>query len=243
MPPSLTQHSDDVWNLHEFVDVANALLPAYLPKDASGRTADDVNPRLVRHYATLGLLPEPLKEGREARYRLVHLLHLLVVRKLLADGFSSSAIRQVIEGRSGDDLQQLLDGAVRVELVPEGAATADPRRAFLRDLRQKAGLDPADADVTMNEWRRDPSPSRSEPMGAEPARSEPARSEPARSLRSAASSVFKEVPWTRVEMLDGLELHVREDFKLPVNRLGDDQIAQLVKVVLLHLEQTRKGRS
>lgn len=227
MPPSLTHHIDDVWNLQEFVDVANALLPAYLPKDASGRTADEVNPRLVRHYATLGLLPEPLKEGREARYRLVHLLHLLAVRKLLADGFSSSAIKHVIDGRSGDELQQLLDGAVRIELVPEGAATADPRRAFLQSLREKAGLDPVDADVTVDAMRSDASPMRPEPT---------------HSLRSDAASVFKEVPWTRVEMLDGLELHVREDFELPVNRLGDDQIAQLVKVVLLHLEQTRKGR-
>ena len=228
MPPSLTHHIDDVWNLQEFVDVANALLPAYLPKDASGRTADEVNARLVRHYATLGLVPEPLKEGREARYRLVHLLHLLVVRKLLADGFSSSAIRHVIDGRSADELQQLLDGAFRIELVPADAATADPRRAFLRNLRQKAGLDPVHGDVTVHEMQRSPSP---------------ARREPTRSRRSDASSVFRQVPWTRVEMLDGLELHVREDFKLPVNRLGDDQIAQLVKVVLLHLEQTRKGRS
>src|SRR5690606_11266067 len=159
-PGTLDAYHDSIWNLTEFVDVVNALLPDYLPKEASGRLADDVNPRLVRHYTTIGLLPEPGKDGREARYLFEHLVHLLVVRKLLAEGFGSSAIRDAVAGRGADELVGLLEGSVRVVLVPEGGETpphagslppgpqpapspssaARARAALLRSVRARAGL-------------------------------------------------------------------------------------------------------
>jgi DNA-binding transcriptional MerR regulator len=234
MPSGLSAHDGGAWSLQAFVDVANALLPDYLPKDASSRAGDEVNPRLVRHYTTIGLLPEPLKEGREARYLFEHLQSLLVVRKLLAEGFSTAAIGQVLKGRARDDLQALLDGAVRLELVP-GAAT-DPRLAFLRGLRQKAGLDVSaplgliDNPVSMPPYLA--------PYGAP----EPSRAPSRTPAAWSAPELFEDVAWSRIALLDGLELHVRHDFTLPATRLGDDQIAQLVKTVLLHLEQTRKGK-
>lgn len=114
----LQNHVQAVLTLQELVDVANELLPGYLPKDTSGRAAEGVNPRLVRFYTTEGLVPEPHKEGREARYVFGHLLHLLLVRKLLAEGFGSSAIRKTIWGRQREELLALLSGDVRVELAP-----------------------------------------------------------------------------------------------------------------------------
>ena len=97
MPPTstpnpLAPHREGMWSLPEFVDLVNDLLPAYLPKNATGRVVDEVNPRLVRHYGTQGLLPEPRREGREARYLYEHLVTMLVVRRLLAEGFGSGAI-------------------------------------------------------------------------------------------------------------------------------------------------------
>jgi DNA-binding transcriptional MerR regulator len=233
MPTDLTAHHGGVWTLSEFVETVNALLPDYLPKEASGRAADEVNARLVRHYTTLGLLPEPLKEGREARYLFDHLLRLLVVRRLLAEGFSSSAIATVLRGRDAHALQGLLEGTLRVELVPAPAATErDERLEFLRELRQKAGLEveraapldePADEaydefTVAMRLPDDDPRPTRRQPHP------------------------FDDVTWSRVEIVDGLELHVREDFELPATRLGDEQLVQLVRAVLLHLEQKGKGK-
>ena len=72
--------------LDEFAEIANTLLPQYLPLDRSSRAGDEVNPRLIRHYTTQGLLDPPLKEGREARYVLRHLLQLLALRSLMAGG-------------------------------------------------------------------------------------------------------------------------------------------------------------
>ena len=233
MPPTttsnpLTPHREGMWSLQEFVDLVNELLPAYLPKEATGRVADEVNPRLVRHYTTQGLLPEPRREGREARYLFEHLLAALVVRRLLAEGFSSGAIKQVLEGRSPEQLEALLDGGLRIELVPD-SAVPDPggRSAFLAQVRQRAGLDPAEATDEV-QARRFSSPRTAAPP-AQPATQQP--SEP-----------FRESTWTRIDLLDGLELLVRDDFQLPASRLGDEQLTQLLKVVLLQLEQKRRGK-
>lgn len=275
VPGALDTYRDAVWSLSEFVDAANALLPDYLPKDASGRLADEVNPRLVRHYATLGLLPEPGKEGREARYLFEHLLHLLVVRKLLAEGFGSSAIRDAVAGCSAEELSALLEGAVRVALVPQGStmsassvgparpttASARARADLLREVRAKAGLGRGAPDSASS------APAAAMPSAAvAPARgkaaSAPAMSAPAVSapdadpnavpdaaaldaderFQAALASIFRPTGWTRVRVDEGLELHVRDDYRLPRNRAGGDELLRLLKAVLLDLEQRSKGR-
>jgi len=232
MPPTstpnpLAPHREGMWSLPEFVDLVNDLLPAYLPKNATGRVVDEVNPRLVRHYGTQGLLPEPRREGREARYLYEHLVTMLVVRRLLAEGFGSGAIGQVLEGRDPAQLEALLDGGLRIELVPDDTAP-DPggRAAFLAKVRQRAGLDPAPAAVSSITPRKFVTPP------------------PTHSTTSTSpdQGPFRESHWTRIDLLDGLELMVRDDFQLPVNRLGDEQLTQLLKVVLLQLEQKRRSK-
>ena len=146
MAPDLSALREGAWSLDELVDHANRLLAEVLPKDASGRVVEGVNPRLVRHYATQGLVDEPLKEGREARYLYRHLLQLLVVRRLLAEGHTSALAKRVIEGRADEELESLLAGHLTVQLVPE--RPLDERATFLRRVRARAGLDPAPAPAS-----------------------------------------------------------------------------------------------
>jgi DNA-binding transcriptional MerR regulator len=338
-PGTLDAYQDSIWNLTEFVDAANALLPGYLPKEASGRLADDVNPRLVRHYATIGLLPEPGKEGREARYLFEHLVHLLVVRKLLAEGFGSSAIRDAVAGRSADDLVSLLEGSVRVVLVPEGgekpphassfppspqvappsSSAARARAALLRNVRAKAGLSveeiapmhveramraaPDDArvdevraaearaadgrtdrvradDARLDEVHElaasspaaEPSPVARGPIDSGDTRWRSKSDEATQGEAAGASfdaedvtgthfdaaaahldtdedrfhtslaSIFRRSEWSRIRIDEGLELHVRDDYRLPRNRAGDEDLLRLLKAALLDLEQRSKGK-
>lgn len=141
--------------LQELVDVANELLPGYLPKDTSGRAAEGVNPRLVRFYTTEGLVPEPHKEGREARYVFGHLLHLLLVRKLLAEGFGSTAIRKTIWGRQREELLALLSGDVRVELAPsQSVAEPVPDEAMLAAKAEVVELGDAETELGTAELSR-----------------------------------------------------------------------------------------
>src|SRR5690554_6400020 len=146
MSAELFSLREGAWPLDDLVEHANRLLLSVLPKEAAGRAADAVNQRLVRHYTTQGLVDEPLKEGREARYLYRHLLQLLVVRRLLAEGHTSALAKRVIEGRADEELESLLAGHLTVQLVPE--RPLDERATFLRRVRARAGLDPAPAPAS-----------------------------------------------------------------------------------------------
>jgi DNA-binding transcriptional MerR regulator len=121
------------WSLSEFVAVVNRYLPNYLPLDpGSTKVRDQVTARLVRHYTTQAMLDEPDKEGREARYRYRHLLQLLVVRRLLAEGFASHVIGNLATSKRNDELEALLQGGVQLEIT-----IANPALAFLHQIQER----------------------------------------------------------------------------------------------------------
>jgi DNA-binding transcriptional MerR regulator len=144
--------------LETLVVHANALLPRYLPAEkASDKVRDEVNARLVRHYTTAGLIDEPAKEGREARYGFRHLLQVLVVRRLLQEGCASAAVFRLTSGRSNEELENLLDSG----LTP---SDSNPATEFLRGLRpqlsgnranQRSNTRPR-TDPSASAWERHP---------------------------------------------------------------------------------------
>lgn len=99
--------------IEELVAEANRWLARLLPVDRAARPKDQVNPRLVRHYTTQGLLPAPRREGRDARYARVHLISLLALRRLMADGLSGKALEAALGGKHEQVLERLaVEGAL-----------------------------------------------------------------------------------------------------------------------------------
>lgn len=128
---SIPKAPPEGWALEELVGEANRLMPRYLPEDArsgSGRLRDEITPRLVRHYTTQGLLDPPGKAGRENRYTLRHLLQVLTLRKLQAEGYRGSALETQL--RSDDEeLEMLLEGSSRF------TKNDNPALAYMRNLQ------------------------------------------------------------------------------------------------------------
>jgi len=122
----------DPWTgtLDDLSQIANTLLPQYLPLDRSGRTQDEVNPRLIRHYTTQGLLDPPLKEGRGAVYTRRHLLQLLALRRLMVDGHSAQALQPLLGAQSDAELVALLAGELRLQVK-----SSNPALDYLDTLR------------------------------------------------------------------------------------------------------------
>jgi DNA-binding transcriptional MerR regulator len=212
--------------LDRFVEVTNDLLPQFLPDQSSGsRGQEPVNPRLVRYYTTQGWLDKPLKQGREARYTYRHLLQLLVLRRLLAEGYSASSIGSLIGGQADTALEDILQGGVQLTVE-----AANPAIAFLSQIRDGQG--PAKGQ------RRESSPSdRSQKRSASPAfQTPPAATAPAPAAPSASTPQV----WTRLEILDGLELHVRQDFVAPATAHERDSLLQLIADHLAHLNSTQR---
>ncbi len=167
------------WDLAGLVREANARLPRYLPQEfGSQRVREAVTARLVRHYTGLGMLDEPLRVGREARYSARHLLQLLVVRRLMAEGHGASALGDLARRKSDAELLAMLEGGVALTAKETPSALS-----YLTELRQQYRMPTA------------PIPSAA-PLPVEAA--------PPAELR-----------WRRFEIVPGLELPVREDFRLP----------------------------
>lgn len=192
------------WALDDFVEVANQLLPQFLPDSgAEGRIQETINARLVRHYGTSGLLDKPLKLGREARYTYRHLLQLLLLRRLLAAGYSSGAVGQLIANKTNHDLEMLLQGGAQLTVE-----AANPALAFLSQVQARSAA---------------PSPAPPASVAFSPPSAAPLPAAPA-----SPSSYC----WVRHPLLEGLELHIREDFRYPTTPQERDALLQLIAHVL-----------
>lgn len=207
----VAQHHPN-WSLEEFVQIANELLPQFLPDEkAHNRVREDVTPRLIRHYTSQGMLDEPLKAGREARYTYRHLLQVLLVRRLLIEGYGTSVIDTLARSKSNSDLEALLQGGVQLTVAP-----ANPALAFLQQVQQRQ------PDVAR-------SISQSLPRSAPPAPASPSPAAPPNQ-------------WIRLEILPGLELHVRSDFVLPATAQAQQTLLQQMFQALISIP-TFKRRS
>ncbi|MBE7212362.1 MAG: MerR family transcriptional regulator, partial [Gluconacetobacter diazotrophicus] len=125
------------WSLEELVQAANALLPGFLPAaedrpGSAGKVREEVNARLLRHYASVGLLDDNTREGREARYGFRHLLQVLLVRRLLVEGYPAAVIAKLLAGKSDAELRALLQGGASVSATP-----ANPALDFLAGVRRR----------------------------------------------------------------------------------------------------------
>lgn len=117
------------WDLEGLVREANARLPRYLPEMGSRRVRGAVTPRLVRHYAGLGMLDEPIRRGKRALYTPRHLLQILVLRRLMAEGHAASALGDLVRQKSDQELLALLESGAT--LAP------NPALGYLSELRER----------------------------------------------------------------------------------------------------------
>lgn len=193
--------NDPGWSLDELVAVANELLPQFLPTQrAHTRIREDVTPRLVRHYTGQGLLDEPLKSGRYAVYTYRHLLQVLLVRRLLAEGYGASAIGDLAVSKTDAELEILLDGGVQLTVE-----AANPALGFLEQIRRRQSVPIAEpTQDNLKGFTVPPSPSPNS----------------------------RSTHWKRVEILPGLELHIREDFNPPNSPHERQNLLQLMTHIL-----------
>ncbi len=125
--------------MDELVAAANTLLPEFLPaaRDRPGSAGRCARRSTSAWCATIlgqGLLDENTREGRESRYGFRHLLQLLLVRRLLIEGYPAAVIAKLIAGKDDAELRALLQGGTSVSATP-----ANPALDFLARVRRRAG--------------------------------------------------------------------------------------------------------
>lgn len=234
--------SQPAWTLEEFVDCLNQLLPTILPQPL--RDDDAINPRLVRYYTSEGLVDRPERQGREARYHYRHLLQVLLVRRLLQEGYGLGAIASLLQNKANAELEALLHGGVQLTLE-----TANPALAFLQSLKAA----PLGGSKSLARSSRGTSPINTPPSGTSPSSasakvalpksspapthlSQPTQKPPAHSPAGPAAPDLEapdsEAPapeqWWHVPVLPGLMLLIRADFKQPQTQQEQQNLSQLI---------------
>lgn len=81
---------------------------AKLLSKALGIKSEKLTERLVRYYATEGVLDKPDRLGREAAYHFRHLVQLLIARRLVNEGVTLVAISSFNLNNSTEELEQAL---------------------------------------------------------------------------------------------------------------------------------------
>ncbi len=94
-------HSDSLWRLDELTEHTRQLLATLGPAQSSARVREVPDSRTIRYYTTLGLVDRPAEmRGRTAFYGPRHLLQILAIKTLQAQGLQLSRIQELLLNRS-----------------------------------------------------------------------------------------------------------------------------------------------
>ncbi|MEV6105364.1 helix-turn-helix domain-containing protein [Streptomyces sp. NPDC051940] len=114
------------WTIGELAEHAARELSADVDSGApNGRVREVPNERLIRWYATIGLVDPPLtRRGRVALYGRRHLLQLVAVKRLQIQGLSIAEIQAMLAGATDAQLQAVAQ--LRSDAEVESTAQALP---------------------------------------------------------------------------------------------------------------------
>ena len=128
----LDKYRDAELPLEELVAVAGRAVRRLGAEPVDGRVSVELDARVVRYYQTLGLLDKPHRfDGRKAIYGVRHLLQLLSIKKLQADGYPLALIQENLAGRSTAQLEAIVGEISPVAVAAQaggGSAGASPSR-------------------------------------------------------------------------------------------------------------------
>ena len=190
--PVLTERGRKYIGLPEFARVAGQIVSDMQLEQERGTVTNVPDERTIRYYLAEGLIQAPEeKQGTASVFGYLNLLQIITVKKLQAEHLPIRKIRELVAGKSEQELETLL-------------GVAGPARKKTRESEAKRYLESLLAP-SMNEELT--SRASQMPMQA-----------PAPSIRSRSTRQEQEdasPSWQRVEIEPGLELHVRSDYRPP----------------------------
>ena len=185
-----------------------------------GTVSEMPDERTLRYYLAEGLLsPATERQGTASVFGYVHLLQLLVVKKLQSEHLPIRKIKELVDGRTERELERLLGLDARAGAKNEAASYLE--KLLTRSTSPAAP--PSSAPRNQNHASRASAPNRPAPNLA--------------AQRQAAPT--SPATWERVEIEPGLELHLRGDYEPP---LDTKEVRRLTRLILNALEGHRGNR-
>lgn len=193
----------------QLADAAARLIGELVPRQERGSVSEVPDERMVRYYSAEGLISPPEgKQGLSAVYGYAHLLQLLVIKRLQADHLPIRKIRELVEGKSERELEQLLsaegDGSKKNAATEYLESLLKPRAPASQSAPPLAAPSPA---------------TRSQMPPSAPAMRQARRTAAREFLPEAdlaqSPTTTSVNAWSRIEIDPGFEVHIRGDYKLP----------------------------
>jgi DNA-binding transcriptional MerR regulator len=124
--------TDARWTIDELAQLVGGALAVDYAGQSNGRVRDVPDRRTIRWYTTIGLLDRPVAmRGRTALYSRRHLMQLVAVKRLQADGRSIAQVQEALLGaddRTLTELAQLPESAHLPDLTHLTEPTTEPKR-------------------------------------------------------------------------------------------------------------------
>jgi DNA-binding transcriptional MerR regulator len=143
--------TEDAWTIEDLGEAVAAALASDYVGQASGRIREVPDRRTIRYYTTLGLIDRPALRGRTALYGRRHLLQLVAIKRLQAEGSSLAEVQGALQGVPLSTLE-------RIARLPEGEA---PRA----DVTPHAGAAGKTGRRAGAFWQESPAEDREAPRG------------------------------------------------------------------------------
>jgi len=198
----------------ELAAQAASILAESGPIQERGTVSELPDERTLRYYLSEGLIsPAEEKQGTASVFGYLHLLQLLVVKKLQAEHLPIRKIRELVEGRSERQLERLLGVESTAKERGQESGKSEALRYLESLLTRPAEAASAPARI-------------SQPLLSAP-RSQAAPLSPQSSEMAAT--------WERIEIEPGLELHIRGDYQTPQETKGLRYVAQrIMRIIETH---------
>lgn len=240
---AVTRASGTYWTLDQLAERVGAALSVDYDGQVSGRVREVPDQRAIRYYTTIGLVDRPAAmRGRTALYVRRHLLQLVAVKRLQAEGLSLARIQRELAGATNAQLERVarIPPAEDPATAPVVTAAATPRRAFWKQADH-----PTPAALAADT----PAPGAEAPASAAPAPTVEARASaalaadtPTSGAEGPASALEAEmagevVAMQGVRLGDGVMLLVEGS-----RRLGDGEVAAIREAARPLLDLVRRGR-
>ncbi|HEX4701817.1 MAG TPA: MerR family transcriptional regulator [Pseudonocardiaceae bacterium] len=117
-------HNDGPWTIDQLSAVVAEALVVDYPGPPSGRIREVPDRRTIRWYTTIGLLDRPAAmRGRTALYDRRHVLQLVAIKRLQADGHTLAEVQRQLVGATDTTLTRM---ARLPDTVPNGQPNEQP---------------------------------------------------------------------------------------------------------------------
>jgi DNA-binding transcriptional MerR regulator len=247
---AVTRASGTYWTLDQLAERVGAALSVDYDGQVSGRVREVPDQRAIRYYTTIGLVDRPAAmRGRTALYVRRHLLQLVAIKRLQADGLSLARIQRELAGATNAQLERVarIPPAEDPATAPVVTAVATPRRAFWKQADQPTAAALAtDTPAPGAEARTSAARASAAPV---PASAAPAAGVEA--LASAAPAPGAVAPVSALEAEAAGEVVAMQGVRLGdgvmllvegARRLGDGEVAAIREAARPLLDLVRRGR-